>query len=235
MHTETDAEVRFTAEQLAAGGRIAMKHFMATAPRWDNAYRGSYRAERGSIAEYDKMKTDCAEFKQALRRQLLALEYNRLYSCVEQHCRAHRPFKDKPYNQWLGVLQAVWSRALTGELQALPHEYNDSGVQHRDAQKIQAVIQETTVKTKTVKLPKQKQTHNVIGVRFVRGHNVEKVYSYTVPKKVKLHLGEEVIVPSNFDGYETNSVAVVVALDHKTDYPTSLLKQVYGRITVVKA
>lgn len=229
MHTETEA----------------MKRYMTTQPLWDtqclyaqHRYR-SYKAERGSIAEYDKMRTDTAEFIQALRRQLSVLGYNRFYLRVEQHCRAHRPFNDKPYRDWLGILQAVWSRALAGELPATLKEYTAGGVQHCDAQKLQAVAQETTVKTKTkaVKPSKavkvKKPTHNIVGVRFVHGHNVHKVYSYTVPKKVKLHLGEEIVVPTNPGDFEHHAVAVVVALNHTPEY-FGELKQVYGRVNVVK-
>lgn len=227
MHTETDEQVRM---------QSILKERMTTAPKWNTPRNYSnFKPTRGTVAEYDLMKKDCAAFKQALRRQIPAGDYNRFYSRVEQHCRKFRPFKDKPYREWLGVLQAVWCRALGGELQALPWEYNDSGVQHRDIQKVQAIAEETTVKTKKPKIVKPpKQTHNIIGVRFLDGHNLQKVYSYAVPKKVKLHLGEEVVVPSNPDGLERHAIAVVVALNHTPEY-SGPLKQVHGRIATVKA
>jgi hypothetical protein len=70
----------------------------------------------------------------------------------------------------------------------------------------------------------------------VRGHNVAKVYTYKVPKKVKLHLGEEVVVPSLYDGFEANSIAVVVEL-HKEpqDNQGYDYKFITGRITKVAA
>jgi hypothetical protein len=229
MHTETDEEVR--AEERFKLRNVRLSYSSLRPP-------GNYDSSRGSIGDYMDAKRGCAEFREALKRQ--DIQFNLHYAQVETHCRATRPFKGQPYSAWLGILQGVWAKALKGELaKSSPgYAFHESGVRYQDLHKIQAIAQETTVKGKKVKTPKAvkppKVTHNIIGVRFVRGHNVEKVYSYTVPKKTKLHLGEEVVVPSHFDGFEANSIAVVVALNHKPEY-VGELKQVYGRITTVKA
>lgn len=90
-------------------------------------------------------------------------------------------------------------------------------------------INDTARKTK-VKKPKPK-TYNTVGVRFLRGHNLAKVYTYKVPKKTKLQLGEEVVVPSTFDGLTTNGIGVVVEL-HKEPQDTGPHNYVFvtGRI-----
>jgi len=63
----------------------------------------------------------------------------------------------------------------------------------------------------------KKKDYNTVGVRFLRGHNLAKLYTYRVKKGVKLHLGQEVVVPTDPDkqGYNTNAIAVVVRIDPK--------------------
>jgi hypothetical protein len=242
MHTETDAEVRMY---------NILKERMTTVPHWcpPRVY-SNFKPERGTLAEYDKARTDCAEFKQAMRRQLQAHDYNALYTRVEEHCRSYRPFSGKPYRDWLGVFTAVWSRALAGELSPRPSAFHASGVQYKDLPKltglrVESIIiddpinQETTVKGKKVNVPKApkppKKDYNTVGVRFLRGHNLHKVYTYKVAKKVKLALGEEIVVPTEFEGLETNSIAVVVELHKapKDDYGGIYYKFVTGKISRV--
>lgn len=88
-------------------------------------------------------------------------------------------------------------------------------------------------KMKTLKPPKK--DYNTCAVRFVRGTNIAKVYTYKVPKKTKLHLGEEIVVPSLFDGFTSNSVAVVVE-NHTTPQDTGPYeyKFITGRIVAAK-
>lgn len=202
---------------------------------------GNYDKARGSIGEYQKMKRDCADFKDSLKRQ--DRQYELHYKQVEGYCRSQRPFREKPYRDWLGTLQSVWTMAFKDQLSSWTPSYafRESGVRYQDLRNLEAISQETTVKGKKVKTPRApkavkppKVTHNIIGVRFMRGHNLGKVYSYTVPKKTKLHLGEEIVVPSFVDGFETNNVAVVVTLNPTPDY-TGPLKQIYGRVQPVKA
>jgi hypothetical protein len=91
------------------------------------------------------------------------------------------------------------------------------------------------LRSKKVKTPKQpKKDYNTVGVRFLRGHNLAKVYTYRVKKAAKLRLGEEVVVPSQMDGFETNGIAVVVEL-HKSPQDNGLYdyKHVAGRIQVL--
>lgn len=91
-----------------------------------------------------------------------------------------------------------------------------------------------TAKVKPTKQPKK--TYNTCGVRFLRGHNLQKVYTYRVPKKVKLHLGEEIVVPTMLDGYESNAIAVVIELHSapQDNDPCVTYKSVFGRIARVK-
>ena len=53
----------------------------------------------------------------------------------------------------------------------------------------------------------------VIGVRFLTGTNLAKVYAYKVRKAAKIHLGQELVV-TNDSGI---SVVIVVALDQPLD------------------
>lgn len=64
-----------------------------------------------------------------------------------------------------------------------------------------------------VKSPKP-IAYKTVGVRFLDGRNLAKVYTYRAPKKAKLHLGQEVVVPTDKEasGYITNSIGVVVEL-----------------------
>jgi hypothetical protein len=50
----------------------------------------------------------------------------------------------------------------------------------------------------------------LVGVRFLSGHSLAKVYTYKTKRTAKLHLGQEVVV-HNAEGA---SVAAVVSLDH---------------------
>ena len=63
----------------------------------------------------------------------------------------------------------------------------------------------------------KKGSYNTVGVRFLRGSNLAKLYTYRVKKGSKLHLGQEVVVPTDPDrqGYDTNTIAVVVRIDAK--------------------
>lgn len=103
---------------------------------------------------------------------------------------------------------------------------------------IDDIVNETQSRNPKVKAALKKlakKTYNTIGVRFLRGHNLAKVYTYKVPKKTKLQLGEEIVVPSTFDGLTTNGIGVVVEL-HKEPQDTTYgidYKFVAGRIAKV--
>jgi hypothetical protein len=60
-----------------------------------------------------------------------------------------------------------------------------------------------------------KKDYNTVGVRFIHGHNLEKVYTYKVRKGAKLHLGQMVVVESNLPTGWTKSLAAVVRIDKK--------------------
>lgn len=59
-----------------------------------------------------------------------------------------------------------------------------------------------------------KKTYNTVGVRFLEGPNLNKVYTYRVKKGARLHLGQEIVVPTQKAAL-TNNIAVVVEL-HRT-------------------
>jgi hypothetical protein len=62
---------------------------------------------------------------------------------------------------------------------------------------------------------KRKKDYNTVGVRYLRGHNLQKAYTYRVRKGAKLYLGQEIVVPTELDGYVANTIAVVVELHKK--------------------
>jgi hypothetical protein len=66
------------------------------------------------------------------------------------------------------------------------------------------------------KLNNPKKDYNTIGVRFIYGENLEKVYTYRIRKGAKVHLGQELIAPSapTPDSLR-KSVVVVVRIDKK--------------------
>lgn len=76
-------------------------------------------------------------------------------------------------------------------------------------------------KVKTPKTPKK--DYNTVGVRFIYGHDVAKIYTYKIRKGAKVHLGQEVVVPSSV---VAQSVAVVVEI-HKTPQDTGLYNYLF--------
>lgn len=60
-----------------------------------------------------------------------------------------------------------------------------------------------------------KKDYSTVAVRYLRGPNLGKAYTYRVKKGAKVYLGQEVVVPTTNDGYTTNSVAVIVELHSK--------------------
>ena len=78
-------------------------------------------------------------------------------------------------------------------------------------------------RTPTPPIPKEskpvKKDYNTVAVKFINGGNLNKAYTYRVPKRAKLRLGQEVVVPTERDGCTTTTVAVVVEL-HKTPQDT---------------
>lgn len=68
------------------------------------------------------------------------------------------------------------------------------------------------------------KNYTTVGVRFLFGPRLEKVYSYMIRKKARVHLGMEVIVPTPHG----NSVAVIVEIHKNPDECGT--KWVKGRI-----
>lgn len=63
-----------------------------------------------------------------------------------------------------------------------------------------------------------KKDYQTVGVRFLQGPNLQKVYTYKVRKGAKLRLGQEIVVPTQREVL-SNNIAVVVEL-HKTPQDT---------------
>lgn len=63
----------------------------------------------------------------------------------------------------------------------------------------------------------KKKDYRTIGVRFIHGDNLAKVYTYRIRKGAKVHLGMEVVTPyveKNSNGQTSfKKVAVVVRID----------------------
>lgn len=69
------------------------------------------------------------------------------------------------------------------------------------------------VRGKKVKVPKK--DYNTIGVRFLRGDTLHKVYTYKIRKGAKVHLGQELVARTD----RGDTVVVVVEM-HKTPQDT---------------
>lgn len=60
--------------------------------------------------------------------------------------------------------------------------------------------------------PLPKEPYYTVACRFLRGPNPGKAYTYRVRKGAKVHLGQEVVVPTTLDGFTAHTVAVVVEI-----------------------
>lgn len=71
----------------------------------------------------------------------------------------------------------------------------------------------------------------LVGVRFLNGHNLAKVYTYKAQRAAKLHLGQEVVV-HNDNG---TTVAVVVSLDHSMPlgYTLDSIKELTAKVAAL--
>lgn len=74
------------------------------------------------------------------------------------------------------------------------------------------IIGKLAPKPKAAKPPKK--DYNTVGVRYLEGGNLERVYTYRVKKGAKLHLGQEVVVPAKRSERVNNFIAIVVEI-HK--------------------
>lgn len=216
MHTETDEEVRFAnrqkeAEQQARPYVLPPKPFIRWRPPGFSDPRGTYEQREAARVQLN-------EFDRAMQRQDPGFRKHK--DEIIALVRGAGLLRNTPFTEWVKVVQAQWVRVLARDNGS--HSFHSSGVQYQNLPKLaglraESVIiddpinQETTVKGKKVRVPKApKKDYNTVGVRFLRGHNLHKVYTYKVAKKVKLGLGEEIVVPTGFEGLETNSIAVVV-------------------------
>lgn len=161
---------------------------------------------RGTPQQLIDVRRALNEFDAAMRRQIPST-YMQLKRTVVKSVRPK--LETLAFTKWYDYVTAQYTKALNPK--------------------------DNTVKTKQPKELKKK-TYNTVGVRFLRGTNLHKAYTYRVPKKVKLHIGEEIVVPSLAEGYEANSIAVVVEL-HSSPQDTQGFdyKFITGRILAVKA
>jgi hypothetical protein len=76
--------------------------------------------------------------------------------------------------------------------------------------------------------PLQPKNYTTVGVRFLRGESLHKIYTYLVPRNHHLHLGQEVVVPSPVG----NTIAVVVEIhtEPQDNNPDLDYKTVVGTI-----
>lgn len=82
------------------------------------------------------------------------------------------------------------------------------------------------------KAPKPaKKDYTTVGIRYLEGSNLERVYTYRVKKGAKLHLGQEVVVPAKRNERVNNFIAVVVEI-HKVPQDTGLFEYRYVLGTV---
>lgn len=71
----------------------------------------------------------------------------------------------------------------------------------------------------------------LVGVRFLTGHNLAKVYTYKAPRAAKLHLGQEVVVHND----SGTTVAVVVSLDPPMPlgYTLDSIKELTAKVAAI--
>lgn len=71
-----------------------------------------------------------------------------------------------------------------------------------------------------------------VGVRFLHGHSLEKIYTYKAKKSAKLFLGQEIVVSSEQYG---RSVGVVVTLggDVPLGWSMDTLKEISSKVAAV--
>lgn len=202
-----------------------------------------YPNHRGTYDEHMKARADISEFQNAMRRQ--DSKYYTHKQQVDAYLRNHNCFHGVPFREWLKIIQNAWTVILQREQ---PHDgsifQSYFGTVHSmvgsspTAAEIDKSI-ETSLKGKAMKPKKEpKKTYNTCAVRFMRGDNLAKCYTYRVPKKVKLHLGEEIVVPSwdRNTGLVSNGIAVVVEL-HPTPADTDVTIEyrfITGRVQKVK-
>lgn len=200
---------------------------------------------RGSYGERNSARIRLNEFDRAVRQQMGTMDYYRAKRQVVAHIRPL--LKTVPYAGWYDLAVNAWQAVLAGKTLPSVTYYGTvkSDENTLTGARASCTIIDDTINQETanmsklkVKVPKApKKDYNTVGVRFLRGHNLNKVYTYKVPKKAKLRLGEEIVVPTDIEhnGFEANSVAVVVELhtSPRDDAAGILYKFVTGRIQKV--
>jgi hypothetical protein len=66
-------------------------------------------------------------------------------------------------------------------------------------------------------MKKEVKKYNTVGVRFIYGNGVYKIYTYRIVKNVKIWLGMEVVTPPSL--YGGKGIGVIVEI-HKTPQDT---------------
>lgn len=234
MHTETEAEVR--AQELfkeRVEGSFnnpfyANQSVSRVSP--SNAWKGTYDEKH---AAYTSIRA-----RDAKMEKQYGMAFSRMKAKVVEECKAL--FRQRRYQSWDTTHASVWTKVCCEPTWPAGKDFilvgPDNAKALRGLRASYMILDDphaSTTKGKKVKQTKPKpKTYNTVGVRFLRGHNLAKVYTYKVPKKTKLQLGEEVVVPSTMEGFTTNGIAVVVEL-HKEQQDTTFgieYKFVAGRI-----
>ncbi len=95
---------------------------------------------------------------------------------------------------------------------------------------VEYIVKGVKPAAKVKPVPVPKKDYNTLGVRFLSGPNLEKVYTYRYKKGARLHLGQEIVVPTTRDGKTLNTCAIVVEL-HKTPQDDKPVPNGYGYVT----
>lgn len=188
--------------------------------------------ERARYASELKVQTP---YLDALKRKGLNAGNGRLLTpeSMKEIDRATHPFwhnyADSAKPSMLHLAEYRWHEVRGGTGISLPEgwisaeQLTNEGANFDDYERVSNELH--FYRKKEPKVPRAKKVRevqfNTIGVRFIDGHNLAKVYTYRVPKKAKLHLGQEVVVPVDKagNGNIVNTIAVVVEL-HKARQDT---------------
>lgn len=76
------------------------------------------------------------------------------------------------------------------------------------------------------KAAKAEEKMQLVGVRFLQGHNMNKIYTYKAKRAAKLHLGQEVVI-RNQNG---TTVAVVVQLNPPMPVGYGMLEELIAKV-----
>lgn len=121
-----------------------------------------------------------------------------------------RPQEDAIYSFWTGT-RLRWN-GPPANLQNLPKstgKLTENMVQARAPINTEEIDMSKKAVATRKKAAKAEEKMQLVGVRFLQGHDLNKIYTYKAKRAAKLHLGQEVVI-RNQNG---TTVAVVVQLN----------------------